>query len=118
MTNQTYIITEAQKTYTHPDFVVDPAYCEIEYSYTMTKFTDDSGEPASAITPTTATTSSPQQFTIEYSADESPVKPMAQKQVVTVDAKSYSKYDNSNMKTTVDLFELTFDTPCDKAAYT
>ena len=96
LTNQTYIITQAQKTYTHPNFVSDPAYCELEYTYSMTRFTDDSSQPASAISPLTATTSSPQQFAIQYSADLSPVKPIAQKQVVTVSARSYSKYNNAN----------------------
>ena len=118
LVNQTYVITHATQTYTHAAFVADPAYCEIEYTYSQTTFTNDNGAQASAISPATATTSTPQQFSIYYDADESPVKPSAQKQVVTVAAQAYSKYDSSHKASTVDLFELTFDTPCNKPSYT
>ena len=64
-----YIITDTATKYTHPDFVVVPSVCNINYQYSETEFNDANS------TPTTAITRTGKEFTIEYSADLSPVSP-------------------------------------------
>ena len=50
LSNKVYKLGQNYQAYTVPAFTSDPAYCPIEYSYSETKFTDDSGSEASAIT--------------------------------------------------------------------
>ena len=111
--DQSYIITDASKDYTHPDFVVEPLYCPVTYSYVVTDFTDDSSTPASAITRVDET------FTFEYGADLSPVSPTAQTQTVTVTATSTSIYTTVNTAVTAsDSFDLSFSSPCELSRLT
>ena len=70
----------------HADFQVVPNVCDLRYVYTETKFTDDDGNPAYAITRSDKT------FSFFYNADLSPVTPVAQTQVVTIKAVGYSLY--------------------------
>ena len=66
---QTYIITDAALEYTHPDFVADPTYCPLDYTYDVTEFKNKNDVDTNAITRTDKS------FSIEYSDDLSPVTP-------------------------------------------
>ena len=72
--------------YTHPNFVADPSYCPLDYTYVETTFKNKNGADTNAITRVD------QKFTVSYSDDLSPVTPTKQVQVVTITAKSKSKY--------------------------
>ena len=93
----------------HPEFIVNPAYCQVAYTYAETKFTNDSGIETSAITNTDA------DFSIFYAADLSPVLPTPQPQQVTITATSISMYvtDPATVKTINDSFVINFESPCD-----
>ena len=70
--NQSYTIADPSATpYLHADFQVVPNVCELRYVYTETKFTDDAGNQANAITRSDKT------FNFFYNADLSPIKPVA-----------------------------------------
>ena len=48
-----YIINDSNvRTYTHEEFVVDPDYCPIQYTYVETPFDDTDGNEATAISRT------------------------------------------------------------------
>ena len=48
--DQTYTLGDVSATpYTHPDFVIVPDYCGIEYSYNWTSLTDSDGNTGTAI---------------------------------------------------------------------
>lgn len=100
-TDQTYTITQAALSYTHPDFTADPSYCPITYSYAIEDL-NNGGTPI---------TNSGKDFTIQYSADLTPIAegPLT----VTITATSTSKYTTSETPVTASAdFDTTFLNPC------
>ena len=80
LTNQVYTITDTNATpYTHPVFISDPVYCEIDNTYSETKLS--AGD--SAISTLGSTT--------EFFYDKD-LAPLGQTQTVTVTATSNSIY--------------------------
>ena len=54
LTDQDYILYNTPLNYTHDEYVVDPSYCPVTYTYAPpTQFTDDSGTSDSITTPDT-----------------------------------------------------------------
>jgi len=94
-------------SYTHPNFVADPVFCPLTYTYTETPLTDANGNTDTAISRTDET------FTFTYNKDDAPVNPVAQTQTVTITATSGSLYTQSfPSKTASNSFDLTFTDPC------
>lgn len=76
--NQQYTLNDLSRPfYKHPNFIADPSYCKLSYSYEISKILDDEGNEVSAITQQPLDT-----FTFEYTKDLAPVRPVPQKQVV------------------------------------
>jgi len=61
------------------DFVIEPDFCQLTFTYDVTTFTDSQGNQASAVTNNQDGT-----FSFFYDADDSPLRPVAQTQNVTV----------------------------------
>jgi len=111
--NQVYTISDAFATpYTHSQFTVVPDVCELRYVYSETKFIDNDGLEANAISRTDET------FSFFYDDDLSPVKPVAQTQTVTIRAIGYSKYGEDLTAEESESWDLTFVNPCSKAGFT
>ena len=83
--DQSYILTDINRSYTHPDFVVSPDFCPIDYTY------QDSGFTISDIGPETDTviTREGQKFNFFWDTNR---RPLGQTQVVTVTGVSNSIY--------------------------
>ena len=49
--DETYIITDTtEPDYTHPEFVADPSYCKVAYTYDLGSVNNKDGTAVSAIT--------------------------------------------------------------------
>ena len=81
--DQLYILGDTNApSYTHPDYNIEPSYCNIVYSYDITKL--ENAVPDSAITRVDKT------FDFEYLTDRAP---LGQFQDVTVTFSSSTIYD-------------------------
>ena len=75
-----YIVNDSNlRTYTHEEFVVDPDYCPIQYTYVETPFDDADGNEATTISRIDKT------YTFTWTKDLSPV---GQTQTATVSAET------------------------------
>lgn len=83
--DQTYIITTPAASYTHEPFVADPAYCPLNYEYSITNL--NNGESAVTEGATNSRT-----LTFYYDSDLTPVDATTETQTITVTATSSSVY--------------------------
>ena len=108
MDDQVYELMDlTEPFYTHPEFTIVPDYCPIDYSYDITNLQDGS----------TAFLSEPQNndrtSVFQYMKDDLPIRPVPQKQIVTVTATSTSKYGVTGVtREDSGRFDLTFTDPC------
>ena len=119
LTNQEVTITQDDyPDYTHPIFSIDPSYCPLTYTYSVSDLSNGN----SAITGTSITDTDlekdKQTFSFYYDADITPVYPSAQTQTVQVTATSGSKYTTTPTTTSADAsFTLSFLNPCINTSY-
>lgn len=110
MANQVYQLNDkTEPSYVHPEFTITPAYCPIDYTYSITSLLD--GDTAFFKEPENNDRTS----VFKYTKDNAP---LGQTQTVTVTATSTSKYNStpSNPKTDAGTWDLTFTNPCDDAS--
>ena len=94
--DQQYSISDPAKTpYTHPEFVADPVYCKVTYSYDLGSITNNGGDTRSAVTRSDKT------FSFFYDEDLAPVTPNPQTQVTQITATSFSEYATTQPATVV-----------------
>ena len=65
-TNQSYTLTDEERSYTHPAFTIEPTFCPFEYTFTVTLLTGDD----SAITQDTTDET---KFLFHYEKDLAPL---------------------------------------------
>ena len=104
MENQSYTLTDTDKSYTHPDFNISPDYCPVDYSYSIQAFVDGSNTLATAI--------DQDGKTLKFFWDTNK-SPLTQTQTVTVTGTSTTIYNrNKAPETDSSTFTLDFADPC------
>lgn len=107
--DQTYTLGVTNQGYDAPEFTVDPEFCLVTYTTTMTKFTDTFGNiNQSGVTDVSS--NSDLDFNFFWNRDESP---LTNTQTITVTATSGSIYQTKAEPTIVtDEFDVIALTPC------
>ena len=87
LANKIYTLGDTEaSSYLHADYTVDPYFCPLTYTYTISDLANDGANPSSAISRVN------KRFYFEYLSDRAPV---GQTQTVTVRATSSSLYENT-----------------------
>jgi hypothetical protein len=101
--NQEYTITGTATEYTHPEFIIEPDFCQIAYSYEI---------GASEKTNEAIITRTDRTFSFFYATD---LAPLAETLSVKITATSGSMYSETSPETslsTAEEFFLNFKNPC------
>ena len=119
LTNQEITITQDDyPDYTHPIFTIDPSYCPLTYTYTVSNLSNGNSAITGTSITDTATEIDKQSFSFYYDADITPVFPTAQTQTVQVTATSGTRYKSSpNTLMASATFALSFLNPCINTSY-
>jgi len=95
MDDQVYRLTSKAEIYTHPEFTIEPVFCQLTYTYNVQSL--NAGD--------SAIVRNDKVFTIFYNNNDSPINPVPQTQVVTITATSGTSSEQGT-------FEVSFESPC------